>query len=165
MAELPPEAQAIIDEPNLGCFVTLMKDGSPQVTPLWVDHDGTNVIINTVEGHQKALNLDRDKRVALLVLDRSQAFRWVQVRGRVTSIVRGEEAIAHIHKMQKKYSGDPNREYPLREGEVRLKVTIRPDHVTSRGGGGRGEGGGREQRFAEGAEGNAGRGRPERANG
>src|SRR5687768_360728 len=131
MAELTPEAQAIIDEPNLGCFVTLMKDGSPQVTPLWVDHDGTNVIINTVEGHQKALNLGRDGRVALLVLDRSSNFRWVQIRGRVTSIVRGEEAVEHINKLQKKYSGDPNREYPLREGEVRLKVTIRPDHVTA----------------------------------
>ena len=59
MAELTPEVRALIEAPNLGHFVTLMKDGSPQVTPLWVDHDGTHVLINTAEGRQKPRNLRR----------------------------------------------------------------------------------------------------------
>ena len=134
MTQLSDDVRAILDEPNLGSFVTLMKSGAPQVTPLWVDHDGTNVIVNTAEGRQKALNLRRNPRVALLVIDRENGQRYVQIRGRVVDIVEGEEAYQHINQLGKKYSGDPNREYPRREGEHRIKIVIRPDHVTYRAG-------------------------------
>src|SRR5687768_13362354 len=135
MAELTEEARAILDEPNLGSFVTLMKNGAPQVTPLWVDHDGTNVLVNTAEGRQKALNLRRNPPLALPVIDRNNGQRYMQVRGRVIEIIEGEEAYQHINQLGKKYSGDPTREYPRREGEHRIKIVIRPDHVTVRGGG------------------------------
>jgi PPOX class probable F420-dependent enzyme len=134
MTELSDDVRAFLDEPNLGSFVTLMKNGSPQVTPLWVDHDGANVIVNTAEGRQKALNLRRNPRVALLVIDRDNGQRYVQIRGRVLDIIEGEDAYQHINQLGKKYSGDPNREYPRREGEHRIKIVIRPDHVTYRPG-------------------------------
>jgi PPOX class probable F420-dependent enzyme len=134
MVELSEDVRALIEAPNLCHFVTLMKNGSPQVTPVWVDHDGTHVLVNTAEGRQKALNLRREPRVALSIVDHDNLQRYVQVRGRVVAIVGGEEAYQHINKLGKKYSGDSKREYPRRPGEERLIVKIRPDHVSYRPG-------------------------------
>lgn len=140
MSELPLEVQQFLDEPHLAVFVTLMKNGSPQATPVWVDHDGSYVLINTVEGHQKELNLKRDRRVALCVVDHGQAGRYVQIRGRVVRITGDDEAWQHINKLSQKYSG---RAYQGRDGERRIKVEIEPQHVSYRGGRGRREGTGR----------------------
>jgi PPOX class probable F420-dependent enzyme len=128
MAELSEGAR---EEPNLASFVTLMKNGSPQVTPVWVDYDGTHVLINTALGRQKALNLNRDKRVAVLVTDRNNTQRYVQVRGRVVEMITGEAAWASIDKLSLKYNNRPN--YPRRPGEERLLLKVRPDHVSYRG--------------------------------
>jgi PPOX class probable F420-dependent enzyme len=130
MTELPEGAQRIIDGPNLAHFVTLMPDGSPQVTPVWVDHDGEHVLINTALGRQKALNLRRDPRVALSVVDREDTQHYVQVRGRVVEFIEGDQAWEHISKMSQKYRGHPN--YP-RQGAERLLLKIAPRHVTFRG--------------------------------
>jgi PPOX class probable F420-dependent enzyme len=108
-----------------------MKNGAPQVTPVWIDHDGEDVIVNTAEGRQKALNLSRDGRVAVLVIDRNDGQHYLQVRGRAVEIVGGEPAWQHIDKLSAKYRGNPN--YPRRPGEERLLIRIRPDHVTVRG--------------------------------
>jgi PPOX class probable F420-dependent enzyme len=137
MEELSGEVRSFLEEPNLAHFVTLMKDGSPQVTPVWVDHDGSHVLINTVDGHQKPRNVRRDPRVAVSVVDAKNAGRSLQVRGRVVEIIAGEEAYRHIDKLAQKYSGDPQRKYPLREGEVRLIFKVEPDHLTFRSGFGR----------------------------
>jgi PPOX class probable F420-dependent enzyme len=138
MAELSEPVQQFLDEPHLAVAVTLMKDGSPQATPVWVDHDGSNVVINTVVGHQKERNLMRDGRIALCVVDHTQAGRYLQVRGRVAETATGDEALQHIDKLSRKYSG---RAYPGREGEQRLKVVIDAEHVSYHPG--RSQGGGR----------------------
>ena len=135
MTELPEEVQQFLDEPHLAVFITLMKNGSPQATPVWVDHDGTNVLINTVRGHQKERNLGRDERVALCVVDHNQAGRYLQVRGRVVEITGGDEALQHINKLSLKYSG---RAYRGRDGEQRIKVVIEPQRVDYRAGRSRG---------------------------
>ena len=140
MATLSEEVRQFLDEPHLAVFVTLMKNGSPQATPVWVDHDGTHVLINTVRGHQKDRNLSRDGRVAVCIVDRGGVGRYAQIRGRVVEIDDSAEAFAHINKLSQKYSG---RDYPLREGEQRLKVVIEPEHVNYQGGRGGGRGGGR----------------------
>jgi PPOX class probable F420-dependent enzyme len=137
MVELPEEVQQFLDEPHLAVLVTLMKNGSPQATPVWVDHDGSNVLINTVEGHQKERNLERDSRVALCVVDHSRAGRYVQIRGRAVEITGGDEALQHINKLSQKYS---RRAYQGRDGEQRIKVVIEPQHVNYQAGRGRGEG-------------------------
>ena len=131
MSELAPEVQQFLDEPHLAVFVTLMRDGSPQATPVWVDHDGSHVVVNTVAGHQKERNIARDDRVALCIVDHGQAGRYLQVRGRVIDTDRGPAARQHIDKLSLKYSGRP---YPARDGEQRVKVTIDPRRVDYRAG-------------------------------
>jgi PPOX class probable F420-dependent enzyme len=140
MADLSEEVQQFLREPHLAVFVTLMKNGSPQATPVWVDHDGSHALINTVEGHQKERNLRRNGQVALCVVDHGQAGRYVQIRGRVVEITGGDEGVRHINELSQKYSGRP---YPLRDGERRVKVVIEPEHVSYQGGRNRSGGAGR----------------------
>jgi len=123
--------RALLEAPNLAHFVTLMKDGSPQVTPVWVDYDGAHILVNTAEGRQKPRNLARDNRVALSVVDANDPYRYLQVRGRVVEMTR-EGAWEHINKLARKYRG-PDARYPERPGEVRIIVKIAPEHVSGRG--------------------------------
>jgi PPOX class probable F420-dependent enzyme len=110
-------------------LVTLMPDGRPQVTPVWVDHDGQNVIINTAVGRQKDKNLQRDGRVALSISDPDNPYRYLEVRGRVAERTL-DGADAHIDAMAKKYLGQDK--YPYRQpGEVRVIYKIRPERTTS----------------------------------
>jgi PPOX class probable F420-dependent enzyme len=112
------------------CFLaTLMPDGSPQMTQTWVDTDGANILVNTVEGFQKVRNVERDPRVALNVADPENPSRYFAVRGRVTGISR-DGAAEHIEALAQRYLGGP---YPWFGGrdQVRLLVTIAPDAVTS----------------------------------
>jgi PPOX class probable F420-dependent enzyme len=130
--ELPEDARMLIDAPNLADLVTLMKDGSPQVTPLWIDRDGDILRVNTALGRQKALNLRRDPRVALLILDRNSGFNWVQIRGRVIDMIEGEPAWQHIEKLAGKYTGRTG--FTRRESEERVMILIEPQHLTVSGG-------------------------------
>src|SRR5687767_9979209 len=127
-AQLTDMARKIIEAKNLAHFVTLMKDGSPQVTPVWVDHDGTHVLINTAEGRQKPKNLARDSRVAMSIVDNDNQYQYVQIRGKVVEVTR-EGAWEHINKMARKYRGRDSR-YPERPGEQRIIIKVLPDFVS-----------------------------------
>ena len=112
------------------CFLsTLMPDGSPQMTQTWVDTDGRDVLINTVRGHQKVRNVERDPRVALNVADPDDPSRYFEVRGRVTEVTE-DGAREHIDELSQRYIGRP---YPWFGGrdQVRLVVRISPEKVTS----------------------------------
>jgi PPOX class probable F420-dependent enzyme len=112
------------------CFLsTLMPDGSPQMTQTWVDTDGRDVLINTVRGHQKVRNVERDPRVALNVADPDDPSRYFEVRGRVTEVTE-DGAREHIDELSHRYIGRP---YPWFGGrdQVRLLVRISPEKVTS----------------------------------
>jgi PPOX class probable F420-dependent enzyme len=110
-------------------LATLMPNGQPQVTPVWVDYDGRNVLINTAEGRQKDKNLQRDRRVALSIIDPDNPYRYLEVRGHVAERTRNG-AEQHIDAMAKKYL-DKDK-YPFRQaGEARVLYKIEPDHVTS----------------------------------
>lgn len=130
MTQLTEEQRKFIQAPNLAHFVTLMKDGSPQVTPVWVDCDDTHILINTAEGRQKPRNLERDPRVALSIAQRDNLYSYIQVRGRVVEITR-EGAVEHINALARKYNG-PDAKYPTRDDEVRIIVKILPEHVSGR---------------------------------
>jgi PPOX class probable F420-dependent enzyme len=130
-ADLNDTARELIDGKNLAHFVTLMKDGSPQVTPVWVDHDGTHVLINTAEGRQKPRNLARDARVAMSIVDGENLYKYVQIRGKVVEVTR-EGAWEHINKLARKYRG-PETKYPERPGEQRIIVKILPEFVSDWG--------------------------------
>ena len=83
---LSVKARALIARPVLASLATVNPDGSPQVTPLWVDLDGDDVVFNTAQGRRKARNLERDGRVAVTVIDPDDAYNVVAFRGTVTAI-------------------------------------------------------------------------------
>jgi PPOX class probable F420-dependent enzyme len=121
--------RTMFEEANFGHLATLMPDGSPQVTAVWVDFDGTHILVNTAEGRQKPRNVRRDPRVAIDVIRQGSEYAFAQVRGRVVEITR-EGAEEHIDKLAKKYLG--RDKYPFRQpGEQRIIFKIAPEHVSS----------------------------------
>lgn len=112
-------------------FLALVKqDGSPQVTPVWFDYDGTHIIINTARGRVKDKILRRHPRVAVAIADPANLYRYVQVRGVV--VAESEEGgYDMICALAEKYRG--KREYPKNPGEVRVTYKILPDHINMMG--------------------------------
>jgi PPOX class probable F420-dependent enzyme len=112
---------------NFGYLATLMQDGSPQVTPTWVDTDGEYIIVNTAEGRVKQKNVSQDPRVAVSVADQANPYNMVTVRGRVVEQTT-KGADEHIDKLAKKYLGLDK--YPGRmPGEKRIMLKIKPERV------------------------------------
>lgn len=107
-----------------------MKDGSPQVTPTWMDIDKNNntILVNTAKGRIKYRNISRDPRVAVSVIDSSNPYDMVTVRGRVVEQIKGKDADEHIDKLAKKYLD--KEKYPRRRpGEERVLLRIKPELV------------------------------------
>jgi PPOX class probable F420-dependent enzyme len=129
--ELSEEARRLIDEPNLGFLATVNRDGSPQVSPVWIDDEEGQVLVNTAAGRAKERNMRRDPRVAISVVSRGDDYRRIEIRGRVVEIVEGEEAERHIDRMARKYRGDQTYR-SRRPGERRVLVKIAPDRVFDR---------------------------------
>ena len=110
---------------------TVMADGSPQVTPVWCDLDGSYIRINTAKGRVKDRNMRRNKKVALAIIDPDNAYRYLAVQGEVTEITE-QGADAHIDLLAKKYLG--KEKYPFRQpGEVRVIYKIRPEKLSTAG--------------------------------
>jgi PPOX class probable F420-dependent enzyme len=124
---LSEKARQLIARPVLASLTTLAADGSPQVTPIWIDRDGDDLLFNTAQGRVKARHMAHDPRVAVSVVDPDDPYNVVALRGTVTDITT-EGADAHIDALAKKYLGVDT--YPMRqEGEVRIKVRVRPDRI------------------------------------
>jgi PPOX class probable F420-dependent enzyme len=132
MAAIPQtHADLLTTKPSFANLATLNADGSPQVTPVWVDFDGTHVIVNTAKGRVKAKNLAREPRVALSISDPENPYRYLGIQGKVVEMTEAG-GDAHIDKMAKKYMGKDT--YPFRApGEVRLMVKIAPEKVHTNG--------------------------------
>ena len=132
MAEvIPAKYRDLFNKKAFASLTTLMPDGSPQTTPVWVDVEGDSVIFNSAKGRQKDRNVRRDPRVAMAIIDPDNAYRYLEIRGKVTEISE-QGADAHIDKMAKKYLGQDK--YPYRKpGEVRVIYKIRPEHTTTNG--------------------------------
>jgi len=132
MAETIPEKYVdLFQKPAFGSLGTLMKDGSPQVTPVWIDYDGKYVRFNSALGRVKDKNVRRDPRVSVTVLDPANPYRYLEIRGRVVEITQNG-ADDHINKLSQKYLGNPV--YPFRQpGEVRVTYKIEPQKVSSMG--------------------------------
>jgi PPOX class probable F420-dependent enzyme len=124
---LPEKAKEILSKKTFAHLATLMSDGSPQVTPVWMDYEGDRIVINTAEGRVKPRNMRHDPRVALSATDPDNPYEAVVVRGRVDEMTH-EGADEHIDAMAKKYLGKDR--YPFRQtGEQRVKVYIEPEVV------------------------------------
>lgn len=121
----------LLESRALAALVTLMPDGSPQVTPMWFEYDGECIIVNSVRGKVKDRNMRRDPRVAVLISDPANPYRYVQIRGKVVEISE-EGAEDSIDRLARKYLGLD--EYPDRkQNEVRVMYKIVPEHVSGMG--------------------------------
>lgn len=105
-------------------LATIMADGSPQVTPVWFDTDGENILINTNEGRVKDRNMKARPRVAMVIQDPADPFRYLQIRGEVVGYTR-EGADEHIDLLCRRYRGRP---WNYRPGQKRIIFKIRPEH-------------------------------------
>ena len=128
-ASLSEGVKKLFREPNYGHMATLMPDGSPQVSPVWVDVDGDRILVNSAEGRVKPRNVRRDARVAISIYNQDNPYSSAFIRGRVVEITH-EGADEHIDKLAKKYLGQDT--YPYRQpGEQRVILVIEPEHVGS----------------------------------
>ena len=112
-------------------LATINADGTPQVTPVWFDWDGSRLRINTAKGRVKDKNLRRTPTVAVSIMDPDNPYRYVQVKGRVADVTESG-ADAHIDALAKKYTGQ-DRYANRKPGEVRVTFTITPDRVQTMG--------------------------------
>jgi PPOX class probable F420-dependent enzyme len=125
VAKLSDSARRKIEGPNLAFLAEVMEDGSPHVSPVWIDHENGYVTFNTAVGRLKDRNIRRDPRVAISIADKDDPFDKVDIRGRVVEIIDGEEADRQIDALAKKYIGQDT--YPWRSPEeTRVKVLVEP---------------------------------------
>jgi PPOX class probable F420-dependent enzyme len=128
---IPDKYADLFNKKAFASLATINPDGTPQVTPVWVDYDGKHVIVNSARGRRKDKNMATNKSVALAIMDPDNPYRYLEVRGRVVDITE-QGADQHIDKMAKKYMGVDR--YPYRaSGEVRVLYKIEPERVSSMG--------------------------------
>lgn len=132
MAAIPEKYLDLVQSKKaLAHLATIMPDGSPQVTPVWFDYTNGAIRVNTAKGRVKARNMKQGASVALSIVDPDNAYRYMQIRGRVKRIAE-EGADAHIDALAKKYLGKDK--YPWAQpGQVRVIYEIEPASVSTMG--------------------------------
>ncbi len=127
----PEDYADLFERPLLATLATIMPDGSPQATPLWFDYDGRYIRINSARGRAKDRNMRRESRVALVIVDDGNPYRYVQIRGRVVQIIEGDVAREHINQLSRRYTGQDWK--LMRPDEVRVMYIIEPEHISGLG--------------------------------
>ena len=134
MAGIPDGFKDILQKKAFANLATVNTDGTPQVTPVWVDYDGENVLVNSAYGRTKVKNIERDPRATVTVLPaEDQQSGYVMVSGPAEIVEEG--ALEHINMLAKKYLGEDKYPY-LGPGEQRVIIQIRPERVDGFGAGG-----------------------------
>jgi PPOX class probable F420-dependent enzyme len=124
--QLTQAARTLISRPVIANVATVDQEGKPQLTPVWIDIDGDDLVFNTAKGRAKQSNLARNPSVAVSVVDPDDPYNVVIVRGTVEATEDGADA--HIDALAKKYLDVDT--YPMRRpGEVRIIYRVRADHV------------------------------------
>ena len=109
---------------NLAILATVRQDGTPQLTPVWVDWDGEHVLINTAEHREKSKNIRRNPTASVCVVDRNDPDNWLSITG--TAQLTHEGAEAQLHDVARKYTGE---DFSVRPGQQRVIVKIAPEPV------------------------------------
>jgi len=131
---IPDSHRDLLVEPVHGVLTTMMPDGQPQSSIVWVDYDGEQVLINTTLERQKGRNLRANPKATLLVIDPANSSRWIEIRGTVAEITEAG-AEAHADKLTQRYTGKPHFYgdiYPVEQKhrETRVIVKIEPKKVS-----------------------------------
>lgn len=126
--KLTSTAIKLLEGKNFAFLATILPDGAPHVAPVWIDHDGDLIIVNTAIGRVKQKNMERDRRVALSIAGQDNPYEKVVIRGKVT-MQTTEGAEQHIDKMAKKYTG-ASRYQKSGPNERRIIVKIEPLRIT-----------------------------------
>jgi PPOX class probable F420-dependent enzyme len=121
------QAQLFLDR-NFGAVATIRPDGTPHVTPVWVDYDGEHVVFNTAAPRAKWKHLKRDPRVTVEVHSLEDPYQYVTVTGTAELEEDEEEANRHIDRMSLKYRGNPKYQNH-KPGERRVIVRVKPERV------------------------------------
>jgi len=125
-----PSISKLFEGKNFVFVSTLMKDGTPHITPTWVDleENGKHILVNTAIGRVKQKNVSRNPNIALAIFDQNNPYDMVSVRGKVVEQVTGNDAEKHIDKLARKYLGKDK--YPVRtQGEKRVILKIKPENI------------------------------------
>jgi len=129
---IPDEHTEWFERDLFAAFATISPDGSINLTPVWVDHDGEFLLVNTLRGRRKEKNVRNDPRVALLILDPDDPYRYISVQGKVEDLIE-DGAADHYQELALRYTGEEDR-YERRYGdEDRSRVILRiaPDNITT----------------------------------
>ena len=112
---------------NLVFVATVMKDGAPQLSPVWANYEDGHILVNTAEGRIKHKNVQRDPRVAVSVVSKNNPLDMTTIRGKVVEIIPDYD-YTHADRLTKQYMGRDH--YPFkREGEKRITLKIKPERV------------------------------------
>jgi PPOX class probable F420-dependent enzyme len=132
--KIPESYVDLLERPVVVSLATVSASGQPQVTPVWVDYDGTYLRINSARGRKKVKNMQERPQVTVLAIDPDDPHRWMQVQGRVEQITE-EGAVDHINKLSAKYRDEPDyyKNNPMRGKETRVIFKIRPTNVVASG--------------------------------
>ena len=120
----------LLKDKNFASVATVGEDGGPQVTPVWIEWDGTHVTFNTEKKRAKFRNLSKDPRVAISVFDMANPYNYIEIRGRVVDITE-EGAADDIDRLMKKYTGQEKYAWH-QPGDVRVIVKVQPEKVMGR---------------------------------
>jgi PPOX class probable F420-dependent enzyme len=132
MVEIPAKYLDLLKEKTtFAHLATIMPDGTPQVTPVWFDYTNGKIRVNSAKGRVKTRNMSEGAPVALSILDPENAYRYIQIRGRVGHVTE-EGADAHIDSLAKKYLGKDKYPFGV-PGQVRVTFEIEPSAVQAQG--------------------------------
>lgn len=129
MAALPDSVKPWFDAPEFAVIATVLPNGSPQQSVVWIERDGDDLLVSTVKGRRKHLNLERDPHVSVLVYPRENPYSYVEVRGTATMTEEGGREL--IDRLCNAYTGAER--YTMDDGtdNVRVVVRITPDKVVT----------------------------------
>jgi PPOX class probable F420-dependent enzyme len=131
MTAIPEQYQDLLNSTALAHVATVGPQGEPQNNPVWFGWDGTHLRFSQTKGRQKYRNLQREPRVALSIVDPTNPYRYLEIRGRVAQIEE-DPNLDFINSMAKKYIGQDR--YPWhRPGDERVVIVVEPEHTTQMG--------------------------------
>src|SRR3954453_19216143 len=122
-AVIDADVRALFERANCGHVATLMPSGAPHSVAVWVGLEGDRIAFFTQPASQKALNLQRDPRVAISITDHQNPYRTARIRGLVVDTLSGDAALEVIDRLSNRYTGKP---FPMRSGVVFM---IEPEKV------------------------------------